>query len=147
MKKLLLLILTLSSLSTHAQLPAATPYPYQPPSVVISQAKKISDSLESYIYKWTLGQVPSAVSSTLIPQGVSDSKNFYLKNPNSVTPQETWAVRYAKPLKKDSLLAGIPDPKTTYLFLGTAFAPFGSKLVVEGEFPHCRFFLFKLVHH
>jgi hypothetical protein len=28
----------------------------------------------------------------------------------------------------------------TYLFLGTALAPFGSRLVIEGEFPHSRFF-------
>jgi hypothetical protein len=145
MKKLLLLVLILDScLNIHAQLPAADPYPFQPPAFVITQAKKISDSLEAYIYKWTLGQAPSTVPSSLIPQGITDSKNFYLKNPNSVTPQETWAVRYAKPLNKDSLYTGIPDPKITYLFLGTAFAPFGSKLVIEGEFPHCRFFSFQI---
>lgn len=136
---ILLLALTLFNISL-AQLPAADHYPYQPPALVVSQAQKISDSLESYILKWTQGTVPNTIPSTLIPQGITDSKNFYLKDPAFATAAETWAVRYAKPLRKDSLYAGIPDPKITYLFLGTAFAPFGSKLVIEGEFPHCRFF-------
>ena len=129
-----------ASLSVLAQLPAADPYPYQTPASIVSQAQTISDSLEAYILKWTQGLVPGAIPNNLIPQGIVDSKNFYLKNPDSVSLVETWAVRLAKPINKDSLLAGIPDPKITYLFLGTALAPFGSKLVIEGEFPHCRFF-------
>lgn len=123
-----------------AQFPPADPYPYLPPATVISQAQQISDSLEAYILKWTQGLVSDSIPDSLIPQGISDSKDFYLKDPTFVTPEETWAVRYAKPINKDSLYGGIPDPKFTYLFLGTAFAPFGSKLVVEGEFPHARFF-------
>lgn len=141
MKKFFCLIfLALTSFSTLAQLPVSDHYPYLPPAQVISQAQAISDSLESYITKWTQGLVNSNIPNHLIPQGITDSKNFYLIDPNTVSAAETWAVRYAKPINKDSLLAGIPDPKITYLFLGTAFAPFGSKLFIEGEFPHCRFF-------
>ncbi|MCU0434075.1 MAG: discoidin domain-containing protein [Bacteroidia bacterium] len=121
-------------------LPPSDPYPSQPPSVTIAQAQQISDSLEAYIYRWVQNNASDSIPDALIPQGISDSKDFYLKDPDSVTAAETWAVRYAKPIDKDSLYAGIPDPKVTYLFLGTALAPFGSKLVIEGEFPHCRFF-------
>ncbi|MEY3243376.1 MAG: hypothetical protein RIR11_4815 [Bacteroidota bacterium] len=121
-------------------LPPSTPYPYAPPDTVVAQAQAFSDNLESYIVKWTQGLVGSNIPDNLIPKGISDSKNFYLKDPDNVTSAETWAVRYAKPINKDSLLAGIPDPRVTYLFLGTALAPFGSKVVIEGEFPHCRFF-------
>jgi hypothetical protein len=124
----------------NACLPPSDPYPNAAPSTVVAQAQVLSDSLESYIYKWVQGQVGDSIPDNLIPQGISDSKNFYLKNPDSATAAETWAVRYAKPINKDSLLAGIPEPRVTYLFLGTALAPFGSKLVVEGQFPHCRFF-------
>lgn len=124
----------------NACLPPSEPYPNVSPATIVAQAQLYSDSLEAYIYKWTQGQASSAIPNYLIPQGISDSKNFYLKDPANVTPAETWAVRYAKPIDKDSLLGGIPDPKITYLFLGTALAPFGSKLVIEGEFPHCRFF-------
>lgn len=128
------------TLSLTACLPPSTPYPNLPPAVVVNQAQTLSDSLEAYIYKWTKGLVPAEIPDRLIPRGISDCQNFYLKRPDAVSATETWAVRYAKPINKDSLYVGIPDPKITYLLLGTALAPFGSKLVIEGEFPHCRFF-------
>jgi F5/8 type C domain/Secretion system C-terminal sorting domain len=121
-------------------LPPATPYPNRPPAEVVADAIAWSGDFEAYIEQWLAGQASPNVPNSLIPAGISDSKDFYLKNPDNVTPEETWAVRFAKPIDKDSLYAGIPDPKITYLFLGTALAPFGSKLVMEGEFPHARFF-------
>ncbi|MCU0416530.1 MAG: discoidin domain-containing protein [Cytophagaceae bacterium] len=124
----------------NACLPPSNPYPHRPPQDVVNEAIKLSDSLEKYIVLWTEGKVPAQIPARLIPDGISDSKNFYLKHPDDVTPEETWATRFAKPINKDSLYAGIPDPKITYLLLGTSLAPFGSKLIIEGEFPHCRFF-------
>ncbi len=124
----------------QACLPPAMPYPNRPPATVVSDAQKWSADFEQHIRQWTQGQAPAAIPDRLIPKGISDSKNFYLKNPDQATAAETWAVRYAKPINKDSLYAGIPDPKVTYLFLGTCLAPFGSKMVIEGEFPRCRFF-------
>jgi hypothetical protein len=123
-----------------ACLPPSTPYPFKDPQQIVAEATAWSTDLETYINNWTLGIAPDAIPDNLIPKGIEDSKHFYLKNPDQVTDAETWAIRLAKPINKDSLYAGIPDPKVTYLFLGTALAPFGSKLVIEGEFPHCRFF-------
>ncbi len=40
----------------------------------------------------------------------------------------------------DSAYGGVPDPHVTYLLLGASYVPFGSKLIIEGEFPYCRFF-------
>ncbi|NUN99469.1 MAG: discoidin domain-containing protein [Saprospiraceae bacterium] len=128
------------ALIQQACLPPSDAYPNKPPAEVINEALQWSENLEQYIVEWTQGLTPDSIPSHLIPMGISDSKNFYLKHPDEVSAAETWAVRYAKPIQKDSLYAGIPDPKVTYLFLGTALAPFGSKLVLEGEFPHCRFF-------
>jgi hypothetical protein len=139
MKKNLSIILLIATASAGC-LPPSDPYPSQPASTTVAQAQEISDSLEAYIYRWVQNNASDSIPDALIPQGISDSKDFYLKDPDSATAAETWAVRYAKPIDKDSLYAGIPDPKVTYLFLGTALAPFGSKLVIEGEFPHCRFF-------
>ncbi len=136
----LLAAFTALVVTLYGCLPASSPYPNLPPDDVVVQGQVLSDSLASYIYKWTQGQVSADIPDNLIPDGIYDCKNFYLKNPVAVTAAETWAVRYAKPINKDSLYAGIPDPKITYLLLGTALAPFGSKLVIEGEFPHCRFF-------
>jgi hypothetical protein len=132
------------SLVCSACLPPADPYPYAPPATVLAEAQALSDSLEAYIIRWANGQEPAQIPDHLIPEGISDSRNFYLKDPDSASAAETWATRLARPLNRDSLLTGIPDPKITYLFLGTALAPFGSKLVIEGEFPHCRFFSFQI---
>lgn len=130
----------LFSTLVYSCLPPATPYPFKDPQQIVTEATVWSNNLEAYIAQWTMGNAPDAIPDNLIPKGIADSKHFYLKNPDQVTPDETWAIRLAKPVNKDSLYAGIPDPKVTYLFLGTALAPFGSKLVIEGEFPHCRFF-------
>jgi hypothetical protein len=138
--KYLLLLALGATLGLYACLPPSDPYPNRPPAEVVAEAEAWSSDFEAYIQQWTQGQVPATIPNSLIPKGISDSKNFYLKNPDDVTAAETWAVRYAKPINKDSLYAGIPDPNITYLFLGTALAPFGSKMVIEGEFPHCRFF-------
>lgn len=124
----------------YGQLPSPDNYPYRSPEEVVSEARRISDKLEAYIIQWSQGLVPSAIPDSLIPKGITDSKNFYLTHPDSLSDTQTWAVRYAKPIKKDSLFIGIPDPRFTYLFLGTALAPFGSKMIVEGQFPHARFF-------
>jgi hypothetical protein len=136
----LLLINTLTILLLPACLPPSDPYPHRPPAEVVAEAEAWSAGLEAHIQQWAQELAPAAIPAALIPQGISDSKNFYLKNPDDATAAETWAFRYAKPINKDSLYTGIPDPKVTYLFLGTCLAPFGSKLVIEGEFPHCRFF-------
>lgn len=127
-------------ISGISQLPQSSSYPYAQPDQIVAKAISLSDSLESYIYQWTQGLVPDAIPDRLIPEGIVDSKDFYLAHPDSVSDSETWAVRYARPINLDSLYAGIPDPNFTYLFLGTALAPFGSKLIIEGEFPHARFF-------
>jgi hypothetical protein len=136
----LLVITLLVAILLPSCLPPSDPYPFRPPAEVVADAENWSKSFERHVERWTLGQVSAPIPDNLIPKGVTDSKKFYLKNPDQVTAAETWAFRYAKPIDKDSLYAGIPDPRVTYLFLGTCLAPFGSKLVIEGEFPHCRFF-------
>ena len=121
-------------------LPPSDPYPFRPPTEIVAEATDISDQLENYIDAWLAGNVPAQIPAHLIPTGISDSKDFYLKRPDEVQPGEAWATRFRQPIDRQNLLAGVPDPNITYLFLGTAFAPFGHKLVIEGEFPHARFF-------
>lgn len=123
-----------------ACLPPSDPYPTAPPAQILSEAQTWSDSLTAYIERWSQGLEGDSIPDELIPWGISDSYDLYLKHPDSVTAEETWATRFAKPIDLDSLYAGIPDPNVTYLFLGTALAPFGSKMIIEGEFPHARFF-------
>lgn len=121
-------------------LPPAPSYPYEPKAQILQEGQQISDSLEGYIKRWLDGQVSSQIPNKYIPKGIVDNKNFYLKNPDEVTEEEVWATRLSKPVNFDSCVGGLPDPNVTYLLLGPSLAPFGSKLVIEGDFPYCRFF-------
>jgi hypothetical protein len=48
-------------------------------------------------------------------------------------------VRRAGTIDFRAVLLQFPDPHCTYLLL-PLFAPFGSRVIVEGQFPHARFF-------
>jgi hypothetical protein len=142
----LILIIICSSLFFNACIPPAPPYPHEPPAKIVADGQRISDSLEAYIKRWMAGQAPAQIPASLIPKGITDSRNFYLKDPAQVTPEEIWATRAAHPINTDSVMGGLPDPNVTYLLLGPGLAPFGSKVVIEGEFPHCRFFSMQVTH-
>jgi hypothetical protein len=129
-----------------ACIPPAPHYPYEQPDAILTEGQRLSDSLEWYIKEWMAGRAPAQVPARYIPKGITDSKNFYLKHPDSVTAEETWATRLSHPVNLDSCLGGIPDPHATYLLLGPGLAPFGSQVVIEGEFPHCRFFSIQVSH-
>lgn len=134
------------AVSLSACIPPAPHYPYEQPDRILAEGQRLSDSLEWYIKEWMAGKAPAQVPARYIPQGVIDSKHFYLKHPDSVSAEETWATRLAHPVNLDSCLGGIPDPHVTYLLLGPGLAPLGSRIVIEGEFPYCRFFSIQVSH-
>lgn len=142
----LVVIICSTVIASTSCIPPAPKYPNEPPEKILSDAQKISDSLEWYVKQWLNGKVPAQIPARYIPKGIVDSKNFYLKNPDSVTAEEVWATRFAHPVNLDSCLGGIPDPNVTYYLFGPGFAPFGSKAIIEGEFPHCRFFSIQISH-
>jgi F5/8 type C domain len=121
-------------------IPPAPPYPNEDPQKVLNDAQTLSDNLETYVKQWLDGKAPAKIPAEYIPKGVLDSKDFYLKRPDEVTPEETWGTRLSRPIDLGACLSGIPDPHVTYLLFGPGLAPFGSKVIIEGEFPHCRFF-------
>lgn len=108
---------------------------------VIAQARRISSDLESYILDWLDGKVPAVLPDRLIPGGVNFKEfgPFTLRRPEEVDPDRIWCVREAGDIDLNALYGYFPDPHCTYLVL-PIYAPFGSRIVVEGEFPHCRFF-------
>jgi hypothetical protein len=120
--------------------PPAPAYPYETKEKILHDAQTISDSLEAYIKLWLDGAAPAQIPAPLIPDGIVDNKDFYLKKPEEVTDDDAWAYRLAHPVNLDSVVCGLPDPHVTYLLLGPSLAPFGSKLIIEGEYPYCRFF-------
>lgn len=117
-------------------------YPYRPPEAVRAEARALSDDLEAYVRAWLDGAVPAAIPDHLLPDGYhrEDNRAFRLVDPDTVDPRDLWATRPAAAIDPAAIYGSIPDPNATYLFLGTPYAPFGSRLVIDGEFPHCRFF-------
>jgi hypothetical protein len=139
----LLTVIMLSFISglVRGCLPRTPAYPYQNPTQVVAQAKQISDRLETYIKAWLDGKVSAQIPDDLIPKGAANIvKHFYLQKPENVVPEQQWVIRKANKINFKALHGWFPDPNATYLVLGTFYAPFGSKLVLEGEFPHSRFF-------
>ena len=138
MKNLFLLFICLFT----ACLPKPASYPYREPALLVKEAETMSALLESYIYGWLAGKNPARIPDKLLLLGTDagDNRNFYLQKYEEINPETQWAVRAAKPIHPDSVVSGVTDPHVTYLYLGAAYAPFGTKVVLEGEFPYCRFF-------
>lgn len=120
----------------------APSYPdYQDKQAVISEAQAISDRLSDYIRAWHQGKAPATIPAELLPSGISPQlKNFRLLHPHQVRATEQWIVRKAEKINHKALHHLFPDPNATYLVLGTFLAPFGTKVIMDGQFPHSRFF-------
>ncbi|MCS7264830.1 MAG: hypothetical protein NZ805_08365 [Armatimonadetes bacterium] len=115
------------------------------------RVREISRSLHRYIRDWLDGKVPAQIPSSVLldEPGLVRLTNacdgWTLVKPEEVSPEEQWLVRPAMEIPEDfsELYYMGPDPHCTYLV--TFFiAPFGAKLIVEGEFPHCRFMNFQI---
>ncbi len=110
----------------------------------LEKVHKLSADLETYIRNWLAGKAPAKLPEHLLPPGMK-SQNTYdqswvLCRPEEVKPEEQWGIRPAKSeIDFDQLYFLAPEPNVTYMLLPGFFAPFGSRLVIEGDFPHCRF--------
>lgn len=138
-----LMLIGCVKLAVKIYAPKPPPYPYfQDRQAVITDAQRISDQLEAYIKDWFDGKVPAELPARLIPSGVDTNvfKHFTLRRPEDVNPEKAWSARVAEQIDLKALHGYFPDPHATYLVLPTLFAPFGSKVIIEGEFPHSRFF-------
>ncbi len=125
-------------------LPQPGAYPFREPALLRAEAQGISDSLEAYVRLWLAGKAPREIPARLIPPGIdsADNRRFVLQRYDQIDPTTHWVVRPAEPLPVNSasVKEGLPDPHVTYLLLGTSLAPFGTRVHIEGDFPHCRFF-------
>lgn len=123
-------------------LPKAPKYPFQSPEVLNKEAQQISDNLEAYIKKWYKGEATAELPKELLPKGYDGTmyKNFRLVKPKDIDLKKVWVQRNAHPINFDKLYGSFPDPNCTYLLAPVLYAPFGAELIIQGEFPHCRFF-------
>ena len=135
-------ILLLLTLSFTSCLPKVPKYPFQPVEEINQEAQALSDSLEQYIRLWHQGKAPALLPKRLLPKGY-DTKRYQrlrLVKYEEITPEQIWVTRPAHEINFDSLYGSFPDPHCTYLVSPVLYAPFGAQLIIEGDFPYCRFF-------
>jgi len=111
----------------------------------VKEAEELSKELEEYIYEWLDGKVGTEFPEGLLSPYVDSAKthSWKLVNPDEITPEEQW---YAMVMydPQEELHQHSPDPHATYLKL-IFIAPFGSKLLIEGDFPYCRFMDYQIL--
>ncbi|MCD4825899.1 MAG: hypothetical protein K8S55_15005 [Phycisphaerae bacterium] len=107
--------------------------------------KGFSRKLEGRIRQWLAGRAGAKFPKGFLPPYIDNEKthSWKLVPPNKISPKDQW---YAlKPYDPQKVLYQFsPDPHVTYLKL-IFLAPLGSKLIVEGQFPHARFMDYQIL--
>lgn len=109
---------------------------------LISDAQCISNALERYVKAWLDGRVPAQIPAAFLPRGYdpNELQSFTLVRPGDVSPDDQWLRLPAGPIGADGTSrAATSDPHNAYLST-PVYAPFGSSVLVEGDFPYARFF-------
>lgn len=124
--------------------PSPPAYPaFDDPAEIVRHAQGLSDALEEYVRAWLSGRADATIPPEFLPPGIN-SRDFVthrLVRPEEVRAEDIWSVRPAEAIATGEGHRGFfPDPNCTYLVVPSLLAPFGSKVVIEGEFPHARFF-------
>jgi hypothetical protein len=107
-------------------------------------AKQLSSSLEEYIRRWLKGEGSAKLPKGLLPPSLDNARmrDWTLLRPEEVNPRDQWYIVPARdnPTEfiRPVLHRAYAEPHVTYLRV-VFVAPFGSDLIVEGDFPHARF--------
>jgi hypothetical protein len=117
-------------------------------SNVLQQAAVLSGNIENYVVAWLAGHEPAEVPTNLLPYGITSEKTpkWTLVQPENINPTQQWycvPAHLMDPEYQDCYMLG-SELNITYLKL-LYVAPFNSKLIVEGDFPHCRFMDFEII--
>jgi hypothetical protein len=123
-------------------LPKIPNYPYSDLSKVDKNIDNISINLEAHIKNWFAGKASAEIPTKLLPAGYDPKywKDFKLVKYADIDTKMQWAVREAHTINFQALKHGYPDPHCTYLVVPAILIPFGSKIIIEGEYPYSRFF-------
>ncbi len=112
-------------------------------------AMQISQALEDYIRRWLRGEADARLPQGLLPPSMDNEKlhDWTLLRPEEVDPRDQWYMVPARDNPTDFtqpvLMRAYAEPHVTYLRV-VFVAPFGSDLIVEGDFPHARFMDFQI---
>jgi hypothetical protein len=123
-------------------LPKAPPYPFLPAAQVNAEADRISNALALFIDAWLDGRGPAEIPDTLLPKGTDPTiRGLRLVREADIRADGQWIVREAHDTIDFDRVGGLyPDPHCSYIVPGQFFLPFGCKAIIEGQFPHARFF-------
>jgi len=140
-----LLGMVLIATAAACTIPAPPPYPYWGPygsaAGVTQEAQSRSARLEQYVKDFLDGKVPAAIPDSLIPEGHDAGvSHYYVQTEAQVDPSTQWANRKAHDIDWNAAMGSFPDPHASYLVLVPFLAPFGSKMIMTGQFPHARYF-------
>lgn len=112
------------------------------------QAQELSNKLEKYIRDWLVGETDAKLPQGLLPEYIDNpkTKDWILKKPDEVNPSEQWLIiptHEIDPEYQKHYMLGA-DRHVTYGKL-IFVAPIGSKLLIEGDFPHARFMNYEIL--
>jgi hypothetical protein len=121
------------------------PYPYYgqygSDQGVVNEAQVRSDRLQQYIGDWMDGKVPATLPASLMPEGREAGLTSYtLKPVDQIDPYEQWVRRPAHTINTASSYGNFNDANAGYFVTYGMYAPFGSKMIMEGSFPKARYF-------
>ena len=114
-----------------------------------ARAQELSDKLESHIRAWLRGEANAKLPEGLLPPYIDNpkTKDWTLQRPEEVDPNKQWFIiapaHEIDPEYQKLYMFGV-DCHVTYAKL-IFIAPFGSKLLVEGDFPHARFMDYEIL--
>ncbi len=114
----------------------------------LAEAHAISDRLEAYIRAWLAGQVPAELPAGLLPPSIDNEKTtgWVLKRPDEVDPADQWGIRPANDIPRDFSDLHFLGPDNHVTYMQSYFvAPFGTEMLIEGEFPHARFMSYQIL--
>ena len=117
-------------------------YPdFSNPAPITATAQQLSRRLQNYIEAWMSGKAAARIPVSLLPDGTPpDLRSLTLERPSQVSPAAQWGIRLAAPVNPQNDPGLYQDPHATYLVLPGMFMPFGTKVLIHGQFPHARFF-------
>lgn len=112
------------------------------------EARIFSDALEAYILEWYYNGADPRIPYELLPPSINNAKtlNWTLIRPEEIDPEEQWFVfpSFSVPENYAAIPAHSSDPHVTYLKM-VYLAPLDSQLLIEGEFPYCRFMDYQIL--
>lgn len=112
------------------------------------EARMLSDRLQRHIRAWLDGKAPARLPEGLLPASIDNpkTKEWTLYRPGEIEPEDQWGVRPAHDIPEDFSSLHFLGPDNHVTYIKTFFvAPFGTRLLVEGEFPRARFMDYQIL--